>query len=82
VVTYLVPYGASACGQLGGRGFDELLPHSEVMADGTLRIRVIDLPTLIEIKTADGRPKDKLVLPLLLARLGDLQEYSAKCGSA
>jgi len=52
-----------------GRGFDELLPHSEVMEDGTLRIRVIDLPTLIEIKTAAGRAKDKLVLPLLLARL-------------
>lgn len=57
-----------------GRGFDELLPHSEVMEDGRLRIRVIDLPTLIDIKAAAGRPKDKLVLPLLLARLRDQED--------
>lgn len=54
-----------------GRGFDELLPHSESMEDGRLRIRVIDLPTLVEIKASAGRAKDKLVLPLLLARLRD-----------
>lgn len=52
-----------------GRGFDELLPHSEVMEDGSRRIRVIDLPTLIEIKGDAGRAKDKLALSLLLARL-------------
>jgi hypothetical protein len=28
---------------------------------------IIDLPTLIEVKTKAGRPKDKLVLPILIA---------------
>jgi hypothetical protein len=57
-------------GQLhDGRGYDQLLPHSEVFSDGTRRIRVIDLPTLIEIKTTAGRAKDRLVVPMLLAAL-------------
>jgi hypothetical protein len=52
-----------------GRGYEELLPHSEVLSDGTRRVRVVDLPTLIEIKTSAGRAKDRLVVPLLLALL-------------
>ena len=49
------------------RGYDELLPRSVDVADGDLRIRVIDLETLIEIKRSTGRARDALVLPLLLA---------------
>jgi hypothetical protein len=57
-------------GQLhDGRGFDELLAHSEWVSDGRRRIRVLDLPTLIDIKAATGRPKDRVVVPLLLALL-------------
>jgi hypothetical protein len=52
-----------------GRGYDELLSHSEVMSDGGRRVRVVDLPTLIEIKTGAGRAKDRLVVPILLALL-------------
>lgn len=52
-----------------GRGYDELLPHTEVLADGARRVRVIDLPTLIEIKTDAGRAKDRIVVPMLLALL-------------
>ncbi|MFQ5667415.1 MAG: hypothetical protein ACE5I7_13440 [Candidatus Binatia bacterium] len=52
-----------------GRGYHELLPHTEVLGDGTHDVRVVDLPTLIEIKSAAGRAKDRLVLPLLLALL-------------
>ena len=52
-----------------GRGYDELLPHSEVSTDGTRQVRVLDLPTLIEIKTAAGRAKDRIVIPMLLALL-------------
>lgn len=52
-----------------GRGYDELLAHSEsVTGEGRL-LRVLDLPTLIEVKTKAGRPKDKLVLPILIATL-------------
>lgn len=49
------------------RGYDELLPHSHVIADGELRVRVVDLDTLIEIKQSTGRVRDALVVPLLMA---------------
>jgi hypothetical protein len=50
-----------------GRGYDELLPHSETLSDGEIRIRVLDLDTLIDIKSKTGREKDSLVVPILLA---------------
>jgi hypothetical protein len=52
-----------------GRGYDELLLHSESITDEGRLLRVLDLPTLIEVKTKAGRPKDKLVLPILIATL-------------
>lgn len=55
-------------GQLhDGRGYEELLPHSEMVEDGGLRLRVLDVATLIEVKTAAGRPKDQLAVMELLA---------------
>lgn len=49
-----------------GRGYDELLRHSvEVEVAAGLRVRVVDLETLIEIKLEVGREKDLAVLPLL-----------------
>ncbi len=48
------------------RGFDELLPHSIVLSDRDLRVRVIALDELIAIKRAAGRARDALVIPLLL----------------
>lgn len=52
-----------------GRGFEELVPHSVMLdADGQA-LRVLDLPTLIEVKTAAGRPKDKLVVAELIVLL-------------
>jgi hypothetical protein len=52
-----------------GRGYDELLSHTEAVTDEGRLLRVLDLPTLIEVKTKAGRPKDKLVLPILIATL-------------
>jgi hypothetical protein len=44
---------------VGGGGYDDLLPYSlEVEAFG-VRFRCVDLPTLIRIKTAAGRAKDR-----------------------
>lgn len=57
-----------------GRGYDELLGNSESVGDETLRMRVLDLPTLIEVKAGAGRAKDRLLLPVLLA----LQEEGEK----
>jgi hypothetical protein len=52
-------------------GFEELLPHTTVVEDGQVSLRVLDLPTLIEIKQRAARPKDKLAIPLLLATLDE-----------
>jgi predicted nucleotidyltransferase len=42
----------------GGGGFGELLPHTEELQIFGLRARCLDLPTLIAVKRAAGRPKD------------------------
>lgn len=51
------------------KGYEELLPHTKVLIDGEVRFHVLDLPTLIEVKRATGRAKDRIVLPVLLAML-------------
>lgn len=55
------------CEITGGRGYEELLPHTAVIDDLDLRLRVLDLPMLARVKTEAGRPKDRLVLPLIIA---------------
>lgn len=52
-----------------GRGYEELAPHSVTIDAGDLHFRVLDLPTLIQIKSSTGRVRDRLVVPLLLALL-------------
>jgi hypothetical protein len=52
-----------------GQGYDELLAHSEAVTDQGRLLRVLDLPMLIAVKTKAGRPKDRLVLPILIATL-------------
>lgn len=49
------------------RGYSELIDRTQEVAEGGLRIRVIDLDALIEIKQSTGRARDALVVPLLLA---------------
>lgn|GEM_PF-5265302 len=53
----------------GGKGFDDLLPHTEIVQLGDVTVRLLDLPTLIEVKSRVGRPKDKLVAAELIAIL-------------
>ncbi len=50
-----------------GRGYAELVGHTDVVELTGLKLRVLDLPTLIEIKANTGRAKDRLVVPVLLA---------------
>jgi hypothetical protein len=57
-----------------GLGYDQLLEHSEVVNDGSLSLRVLDLPTLIAVKTRAGRPKDRLALPILIATLEEREK--------
>lgn len=57
-----------------GRGYDELLEHSILVEEVDLPVGVLDLKTLIEVKTAAGRAKDRLMLPVLLALLQEDRE--------
>ncbi|MBL4683106.1 MAG: hypothetical protein JKY37_00840 [Nannocystaceae bacterium] len=52
-----------------GRDFDALVEHTIELSDDSLTIRVLDLRTLIAVKTEAGRPRDLLVVPLLEAIL-------------
>jgi predicted nucleotidyltransferase len=52
-----------------GRGYEELLPHTDLFEIAGHAVRVLDLPTLIEVKAAAGRDKDKLAVAHLLAIL-------------
>lgn len=53
-------------GELSGRGFEQLLPHTVELTLGTgLKVCMLDLETLIEVKASAGRPKDLAVLPIL-----------------
>ena len=52
-----------------GKGYEELLAHSESVIDEGRPLRVLDLPTLIAVKAKAGRPKDRMVLPILIATL-------------
>ena len=57
---------------IDGRGFEELLSHSDSFADEGAEFRVVDLSTLIDIKTKTGRAKDRLMLPVLVALAEEL----------
>jgi|SRR6185436_3713051 len=61
-----------------GRGYDELLAHCETVVDDGHMLRVLDLPTLIEVKTKAGRPKDRVVLPILIATLQERDAANQK----
>jgi hypothetical protein len=72
---FATPFGSvDFIGELLGRGFEQLLPHTVelVLGDG-LKIRILDLETLIEVKEGAGRPKDLLVLPILRQTLAESQ---------
>jgi hypothetical protein len=57
------------CELHSGQGYDELLPHSVSVRDEGRLLYVLDLRTLITAKTNAGRPKDRIVLPILIATL-------------
>jgi hypothetical protein len=57
-----------------GRGYEDLAPRSVTIEAGDLRLRVLDLPTLIEVKSTTGRVRDRMVVPLLLALLREREE--------
>jgi hypothetical protein len=60
----------------GTAGYDDLVQHSERRVIGSELVPVADLADVVRSKTAAGRPKDFLVLPLLADSLDRLAEYS------
>ena len=59
------------------RDYEALLPHSEEVSLGSRWVRLLDLPTLIEVKTAVGRPKDRLAVPVLSATLEERKQETS-----
>jgi len=59
---------------IDGRGFEELVSHSDSIKDEGVEFLVVDLPTLIELKTKTGRAKDRLMLPVLVALAEQLDD--------
>ena len=45
-----------------------------VAVDEGRQLRVLDLPTLIRVKTKAGRPKDRVMLPVLIATLQEREK--------
>ncbi|MEL6346604.1 MAG: hypothetical protein AAFV53_26060 [Myxococcota bacterium] len=62
------------CELIGRRTYKDLLPFSVELQDGDVRFRVLDLPMVIQIKAEVGRPKDRLMLPILLSALQQREE--------
>jgi hypothetical protein len=48
-----------------GRGYEDLVDRSCMLAEEDLAVRVIGLDDLIDVKSAIGRPQDRAALPYL-----------------
>ena len=59
---------------VGGGGYRDLLPHSIDIEAFGVKFKCVDLPTLIKLKRAAGRPKDLESLAELLALLDEQSE--------
>jgi hypothetical protein len=61
----------------GQRDYLALLPHTlELALDETTWIRILDLATLIVTKQETGRVKDRIVLPILISTLEEIERNS------
>lgn len=66
---------------VGGRGYEDLLPHTiEVELREGMWIRILDLPTLIQIKQETGRERDRAVLPILRRALEEIERIKGDAG--
>ena len=54
-----------------GEGYEELVPYAILYEIRGEQVQVLGLEKIIEAKVRAGRPKDKAVLPLLLATLDE-----------
>jgi len=54
-----------------GRDFDALVGHTKVVELEDMAVRILDLPTLIQVKEESGRDKDLLSLQILRRLLAE-----------
>jgi hypothetical protein len=54
-----------------GEGYDEILADTVTIDEGAMSLRVLGLRRLIAVKARAGRPKDRAVLPVLVATLDE-----------
>jgi predicted nucleotidyltransferase len=54
-----------------GEGYEEIFADTVVVDNGVFRLQVLGLPRLIAVKARAGRPKDRAVLPVLVATLDE-----------
>lgn len=54
-----------------GEGYDEILADTMVLEQDGFPVRVLGLSRLIAVKGRAGRPKDRAVLPVLIATLDE-----------
>jgi hypothetical protein len=54
-----------------GEGYDEVLVDTVVLDNDSFSLRVLGLARLIAVKARAGRPKDRAVLPVLMATLDE-----------
>ncbi|MCC6554572.1 MAG: hypothetical protein IT372_16455 [Polyangiaceae bacterium] len=52
-------------------GYEELLEDTVLVENAAFRLRVLGLRRLIAVKARAGRPKDRAVLPMLMATLDE-----------
>ena len=57
------------CELAPGEGYEQVLADAVWMTHGTRQVRVLGLERLIQVKAAAGRPKDRIVVPILIATL-------------
>jgi len=57
-----------------GHDFEDLADHTQWLEVGEMTIRVLDLPTLVEVKEETAREKDQLILTLLRRLLREQEE--------
>ncbi|HET8948660.1 MAG TPA: hypothetical protein VFQ07_16890 [Candidatus Polarisedimenticolia bacterium] len=60
-----------------GRDYEDLMAHTVELHVGRIRVKVVDLETLIELKEAAGREKDAAVIAIL-KRTRDERSRSGK----
>ena len=59
---------------MGGGNYRDLLPHTFAVEGFGVKFKCVDLPTLIKLKRAAGRPKDLESIAELIALLEEREK--------